>query len=79
MSFHRPKRAHGNSQDFHGPEMNTISTSRGNMLLSIHEQGSPPHFRLSGLEIDTATVVTKRENDTHTFAMEKKRRILAVD
>ncbi len=64
--------SHGDSHGFHGPELNTIQTSNGVIELSIFESGTPPHFRLSGVQADNVSIETVRSTGNQTFAMENK-------
>ncbi len=71
---------HGHSHNFtfkegdiHGPELQRIETPEGVVELSIFEHDMPPHFRITGLELDRYTVETVREgNIAQTFEMENK-------
>ena len=74
------KTGHGHSHDhsytegdIHGPELEQIMTPLGVIELSIFEHNIPPHFRITGLELDRYTLETVREgNITQTFEMENK-------
>lgn len=76
---------HGHSHDFsfltghaphdahvHGPELQRIDTGHGLVELSIHENGVPPRFRLSGPSADLVKLETRRETGERqlfSFAM----------
>lgn len=76
---HSHSHDHGHVHDFsalqgaagvHGPELQTIHTEHGEVVLSIFESGIPPCFRLTGLFGDTAVVETVRQDgsrQTFTF------------
>lgn len=57
------------SKEFHGPELNTITTPNGAIELSIYEYGMPPHFRLSGAQADQITVETNHDSVVRIFPM----------
>jgi hypothetical protein len=63
---------HRDVHSFHGSELNTIRTSNGITELSIFEAGIPPHFRLSGKNIDSVMVQTKRDTGNQAFTMKNK-------
>jgi len=54
---------HGPSHGVHGPELQRVETGTGHapLELSIFEDGTPPHFRLTGA-LDAVTVTTKRDD-----------------
>lgn len=53
---------HGHSADgIHGPELQSIDTGHGVAMLSIFEDGIPPHFRFTGLAVDWVRAETIRE------------------
>lgn len=54
----------------HGPELQTIATRHGQLLLSIFESGVPPRFRLTGTDYDKVSVETVRDDGSREhFAM----------
>lgn len=62
-----------NGGDIHGPERERITTPIGAVELSIFEHDMPPHFRITGKELDTCSITTVREDATsQTFVMENK-------
>jgi hypothetical protein len=79
---HGHSHGHSHSHDFphlasgdniHGPELSQIETPEGAIGLSIYETGLPPHFRLTGRQIERATAVTIRpDGSRQSFGFMKK-------
>jgi hypothetical protein len=61
---------HGGSPDgVHGPELQSIDTGHGVALLSIFEDGIPPHFRFTGPAVDwVRTDTTRQDGARQSFA-----------
>ena len=61
------------SDSFHGPEFQQIETPDGVVGLSINEAEAAPHFRLTGIHFDRATVTTVRpDGSRQTFGFTEK-------
>jgi hypothetical protein len=65
---HSHGHGHGHAHEFaqlggdgvHGPELHSIDTGHGELLVSIYEAGVPPHFRVTGAHAERVSVETMR-------------------
>ena len=64
FSFLGSRHAHDSSDPIHGPEQQQFETGHGTLLISIFEEGVPPHFRVTGPEADFIRLETIRPGDT---------------
>jgi hypothetical protein len=62
FSFRGGWHADGVGDPIHGPELQPVDTGNGTLLLSIFEDGVPPRFRMSGVEVDFVRLETIRPN-----------------
>jgi hypothetical protein len=78
---HSHGHSHSHSHDFayfgehgiHGPELQRIDSGHGELLLSIYEEGQPPHFRLTGPDADRVDVETARPSGRRqSFQLENR-------